>query len=57
MTFEVAPAGPYALILDMFAVGRRFSTGDGGGNNDSGDEGGAETVSGALVLGVAVISR
>ena len=40
----------------MFAGGRRFGTGDGGGNNNSGDEGGAEAVSGGIVLGVAVLS-
>ena len=41
----------------MFGGGRRFGTVDGGGNNDSGDKGGAEVVSGGLVSGVAVISR
>ena len=40
----------------MFAGGRRFGTGDGGGNDDGGDKGGAEVVSGGLVLGVAVLS-
>ena len=30
---------------------------DGGGNNDSGDKGGAKAVSGGIILGVAVLSR
>ena len=41
----------------MFAGGRHFGTGGGGGNDGSGDEGGAEAVSGGLVSGVAVLSR
>ena len=41
----------------MFAGGRRFGTSDGGGNDDNGDEGGAEAVSGGLVSGLAVLSR
>ena len=41
----------------MFAGGRLFGTGDNGGNDDSGDEGGAEAVSGGLVSGVAVLSQ
>ena len=41
----------------MFAGGRRFGTGDGGGNDDSGDKGGAEAVSGGLVSGVALLSQ
>ena len=40
----------------MFAGGRHFRTSDGSGNDDSGDEGGAEAVSGGIVSGVAVLS-
>ena len=42
---------------DVFTGGRRFGNIDGGGNKDSGDEDGAEAVSGGLVSGVAVLSR
>ena len=42
---------------DVLAGGRRFGTGNGGGNDDNGDEGGAEVVSGGIVSGVMVISR
>ena len=41
----------------VFAGGRHFGTGDGGGNDDTGNEGGAGAVSGELVLGVAVLSQ
>ena len=41
----------------MFAGGRRFGTGGGGDNDDSGDKGGVEAVSGAIVSGVAVLSQ
>ena len=41
----------------MFAGGKSFGIGDGGGNDNNGDKGGAEAVSGGLVSGVAVLSR
>ena len=40
----------------MFAGGSCFGTGDGDGNNNIGDKGGAQAVSGGIVSRVAVLS-